>query len=312
MVWYMDDSKINTMKNAYVLYANENYFDIVNVCAKSIRTFSELPIYIYLLNSDKQINIHNAITKRWDCDIDIYENESMYVKSLENDNFYVNRSSKRIYRLIKERPLIVKDALKYAENVCYVDCDSVATPYIDRVFELFNKHSFYPFFTEGIYDYLMINGRGGAESFDDLSTTLEHPACELLGINQYNRRTYRSSNIFVSGQNCIEFLDTWYWMMIHPKILESPEFYAPFEDETIANCLLWKNKFYNGLPYVYTNASLDKIYEINEVYNKEFTGEVKYISEWFKLPSKKENLLAFHGEKRIDIMEQMIEKLKYV
>lgn len=298
------------MKNAYVLYANENYFDIVSTCAKSIRTFSELPIYVYLLNSDKKVDISDTITKRWDCDIDIDEDEEMYVKSLENDNFYVNRASKRIYRLIKERPLIVKDALKLADNVCYIDCDSVATPYIDNVFDLFNIHSFYPFFTEGIYDYLMLNGRGGAESFDDLSTTLEHPACHILGINQYNRKKYRTSNIFVAGQNCIGFLDEWYWIMIHPLILKDPSFYAPFEDETIANCLLWKYNFHDGLPYVYTNASLDKI---DEIYNKiGFNGSDRIISSWFKLPSFKEYLFTFHGEKRIDIMEQMIEKLKNI
>lgn len=295
-------------KNAYVLYANDNYFDIVSTCAKSIRTFSKLPIYVYLLNSDKQVELENTITKRWDCDIDFDEDESMYVRSLDNDNYYVNRASKRIYRLIKERPLVVKDALKYADNVAYIDCDSIVTPYIDRIFELFNKHSFYPFFTEGIYDFLMMNGRGGASSYDDLSTTLEHPACHVLGINQYNRKKYRTSNLFVAGHNCIDWLEEWYWMETNPKILNNPEYYAPFQDETIANCLLWKYNFQDGLPYVYTNASLDKI---EEIYNElGFTGEDRHIANWFKLPSKKENLLAFHGEKRIDIMEQMIEKLK--
>ena len=297
------------MKNAYVLYANENYFDIVSVCAKSIRTFSDLPIYVYLLNCHKKVELENTYTKLWDCDIDIDDNESMYVGK-DGDNFYVNRASKKIYRLIKERPLIVKDALKYADNVCYVDCDSVATPYIDRVFELFNKHSFYPFFTEGIYDFLMMNGRGGASNFEDLSTTLEHPACHVLGINQYNRKKYRTSNLFVAGRNCINWLDEWYWMETNPKILNDPEFYAPFQDETIANCLLWKYNFQDGLPYVYTNASLDRI---DKIYHEiGFNGKTNMISEWFKLPSKKENLLVFHGEKRVHVMEQMIEKLKNI
>ena len=39
---------------AYVLYANENYIDIVNACAKSIKTFSNLPVFVYLLNSNLQ------------------------------------------------------------------------------------------------------------------------------------------------------------------------------------------------------------------------------------------------------------------
>ena len=296
-------------ENAYVLYANESYFEIVSTCAKSIRTFSKLPIYVYLLNCHKKIELENTYTKLWDCNIDIDEQEEMYLNQA-NANFYVNRSSKRIYRLIKERPLIIKDALKYANNVAYIDCDSVATPYIDRIFELFYKHSFYPFFTEGIYDFLMMNGRGGASSMEDLSTTLERPACNALGINQYNRKKYRTSNLFVSGQNCIEWLDEWYWMETNPKILSNPEFYAPFQDETIANCLLWKYNFQDGLPYVYTNASLDKI---DKIYNEiGFTGNDEFISDWFKLPSKKENLLAFHGEKRINVMEQMINKLKNI
>ena len=166
---------------AYVLYANENYIDIVNACAKSIKTFSNLPVFVYLLNCDKAV-LEADKTINWECDIDADETEQMYLKQSDS-NFYVNRASKRIYRLIKERPLIVKHALKMANLVCYVDCDSIATKHIDRAFKLFNEHSFYPFFSEGIYDFLMMNGRGGATG-NDLSTTLEHPACELFGINQ--------------------------------------------------------------------------------------------------------------------------------
>ena len=130
---------------AYVLYANENYIDIVNACAKSIKTFSNLPVFVYLLNCDKAV-LEADKTINWECDIDADETEEMYLKQSDS-NFYVNRASKRIYRLIKERPLIVKNALKMANLVCYVDCDSIATKHIDRAFKLFNEHSFYPFFS---------------------------------------------------------------------------------------------------------------------------------------------------------------------
>ena len=138
---------------AYVLYANENYIDIVNACAKSIKTFSNLPVFVYLLNCDKAV-LEADKTINWECDIDADETEEMYLKQSDL-NFYVNRASKRIYRLIKERPLIVKHALKMASLVCYVDCDSIATKHIDRAFSLFNEHSFYPFFSEGIYDSIL-------------------------------------------------------------------------------------------------------------------------------------------------------------
>ena len=151
-------------KNAYVLYANESYFDIVSTCAKSIRAFSEVPIIVYLLNCDLIVGVGNSITRSWDCDIDDDEETQMYNMQGHDENFYVNRSSKRIYKLIKERPKIVKDALlNYADNVCYIDSDSVATKHIDNVFNLFNKESIYPYFTNGIYEYLIMNGRGGAD-----------------------------------------------------------------------------------------------------------------------------------------------------
>jgi hypothetical protein len=298
-------------KNAYVLYANESYFDIVSTCAKSIRAFSELPIIVYLLNCDLIVEVSNTITRSWECDIDTDEMEEMYIMQGKNENFYVNRSSKRIFRLIKERPKIVKDALlNFADNVCYIDSDSVATKHIDNVFNLFNKESIYPYFTNGIYEYLIMNGRGGADDPNDLTTTLEHPACDLFGINQHNRRTYRTSNIFVSGINCIDFLDEWYWLCINPKVLNNPEFYAPFQEETIANVLLWKYEFNDGLPYVYTNGSVERIDKVYKQFG--FTGQTQMISDWFKIPEKEEYLLVFHGEKRIDIMKQMINKLKYV
>jgi hypothetical protein len=295
-------------KKAYVLYANESYFEIVSACADSIRAFSDLPIYVYLLNCD--LVVPNTTTIKWVCDIDADEDEQMYNVG-KDANFYVNRNSKRIFRLIKERPKIIKDAiLKYADNVAYIDCDSVATKHIDSIFSMFPPFSPHPYFTDGIYEYLLYEGRGGAESRRDLSTTLEQPACALFGINQYARKTYRTSNIFVAGKNCIDFLDEWYWMCVHPKVLENPNHYAPFQEETIANVLLWKYNYQDGLPYVYTNASLDKI---DEIYNEiGFTGETQYFGNWFKLPAKEEHLIAFHGEKRVNIMKQMIEKLKTI
>ena len=50
------EPKKNQMKKfekAYILYANEPYYNIVSSCAKSLRCFSDLPIIVYLLNCDK-------------------------------------------------------------------------------------------------------------------------------------------------------------------------------------------------------------------------------------------------------------------
>jgi len=139
-------------EKSYVLYANEQYFDIVHSCIKSIRTFSKLPILVYLLDSDKKIDIDNVTTIKWNTK-SLNDNE-MYLNS--SGNFYIDRSKNSVYKLLIQRPLIVKDALEnYSKVVAYVDSDSVATQYCDRIFDMYDSSLDYPYFVEGIYDYLI-------------------------------------------------------------------------------------------------------------------------------------------------------------
>ena len=52
-------------EKAYILYANEPYYNIVSSCAKSLRCFSDLPIIVYLLNCDKKVLVDNTKTINW-------------------------------------------------------------------------------------------------------------------------------------------------------------------------------------------------------------------------------------------------------
>ena len=120
-------------EKSYVFYATESYFDIAKKSIESVRKYSDLPIYLYLLNSDLKFDLENVFTIRWNCDITIDEN--MY-EVFENKNFYINRRNKNMYNLLIQRPSIVKHFLEnYSDTVCYIDCDSIATPYVDRIFD---------------------------------------------------------------------------------------------------------------------------------------------------------------------------------
>ena len=284
-------NKNNVWDKAYVLYATDSYRDTVQACVDSIRTFSNLNVIVYMMNSNAKID--GALTLQWDCKI----------KELGQQK-YIDRSNSDIYNILIQRPLIVKDALKYANVVAYVDSDSVATRYVDNIFDYFPIKSTHPYFTEGIYDWMIINGRGATESREDLSTTLEHPACELFGVNQYIRKTYRQTGYFVAGKWCLEFLDEWTWMCNHPKILKNPQWYAPYHEETIANVLLWKWKAFKGLPYMYINGSLDVINNIT------FVGTKKHIKHFVATPAHEDQLFFYHGEKDADVMRQMIHLQK--
>ena len=303
----IESSYYNSIKvdKSYVLYANEEYFDIVSSCVKSIRTFSKLPIFVYLIDSDKKIDIEGVITIKWKTKSS--SDNNMYLSS--SGNFYINRENENIYKLLIQRPLIVKDALeKYSNVVAYIDSDSVATQYCDRIFEMYNPSLDYPYFVEGIYEFLIVNGRGGAENPNDLSTTLEHPACELFGVNQYVRKKYRQTGYFVSGQNTIDFLEEWYWMCNNPKVLKNFSLYAPFHEETIANVLLWKYNITDGLPYIYINGDNQTL---DRIYTKEtFTGKPQNLGHWQKMPGLEKDLLFIHGEKRNWVREEMLERLK--
>jgi len=281
---YYINKKIKHEK-AFVLYADNSYLDLVVTCCNSIRNYSNIPICVYLLNSKNKINVENTFTINWECD----------VIHLKKRNEYINREDKQIYKLLIERPKIVAHALEhYAETIAYIDTDSIATDKIDSIFEYFDNNSNYPYFTEGIYEYLIVNGRGAAESRNDLSGTLEAPACELFKIDQYVRQRYRQTGYFVAGQKCIEWLNEWSWMCIHPAILKNNSWYAPFNEETIANCLLWKYKQFDGLPYCYINGLHDKL---------EYKNHEYFIKEWQRVPLE-QNHLFYHGEKDINKLNQ--------
>ena len=287
---------------AYLLYANERYLDIISMCAKSIREFSELPIIVYLLNSDMKVDIENTTTINWKCDVSEVSND-MYHPS--DENFYINRGHENIYRLLIQRPAVTLHALNnYADTVVYLDSDIIVTPYIDSVFDMYNVNTKYPYLTAGVYDYLFINGRG---SSTDMNSTLEYPLCNLLDVDQSVRRVYRTTNIYIASQAAIPFIEEWKNVCNLPTVLSNHNLYAPFHEETIINVLLWKYKFLDGLPYVYVNGGLD---EMNDIHELGFTGQENPVRDWFTIPAKKEHLLAFHGEKRIDKMQQMINRLK--
>ena len=278
-------------EKAYVLYATESYKDTVQACVDSIRAVSQIPICVYMLNSD--VSIEGATTVKWVCDV-----------SNPPQQKYINRSNSEIYNVLIQRPAIIKDALTFAETVAYIDSDSVATKYIDTIFDYFPKDNPYPFFVEGIYEWMHVGVRGGADSRDDLSTTLEHPACELFGVDQYVREKYRQTGYFVAGQKCIDFLDEWWEMCNHPEVLKNPRWYAAYHEETIANVLLWKRNQLAGLPYLYINGSLDVVGHIK------FFGHKKHIAEFIAIPATEKQLLFYHGEKDPIIMRKMIERQK--
>jgi len=280
-------------EKAYVLYCTDSYADTTQACVDSIRKYSSLPIYVYTLGSSREIQ--GAITIALPHVADVEQKK------------HVDRKDPQVYKIMIERPNIIRDCLKHhALTVAYIDSDSVATQYVDSIFDMYDRTTHHPYFVQGMYDWLSIDGRGKADTYDDLTQTLEHDACILFNVDQRVRKNYRQTGYFVAGQWCFDFIDEWISMCNHIDVLSNPERYAPYHEETIVNVLLWKRKIYDGLPYIYVNGGLDAI---NDITNIGFKGSDNYIRGWFRIPSNENNLLFYHGEKDPHVMKQISDTL---
>jgi autotransporter strand-loop-strand O-heptosyltransferase len=292
------------MQKAYVLYGTEAYLPTLEQCALSITAVSNVPVLVYLLsdkfNSDYYID-KNVTVIPWQINLsekDLYENDG-------NGNFYIKRGKEDIYKILVERIAIIEDALlNHADTVVYVDSDSVATENLDRIFHMYNSEP-YVLATDGIYQWMFYEGRGACETREDMTGTTEYNACQLFGVDQSVRTTYRTTNLFIAGQPALPFIAEWKAMSKHPQILENREFYAPYHEETLLNVLLWKYNYVDGLPYLYMNGSVE---ETNGLYNEyKFVGWTYHLKQWHKIADCKENVLVMHGEKRVDKMKEMRE-----
>ena len=276
---------------AFVLYATESYHGTVSACVKSLKKVSDIPVIVYLLNSN--LNVEGAeLTVNWQFDGNNPE-----------QNEFINRTSSDIYKVLMQRPAIVKDALGYANVVAYVDSDSIATPNVNDIFAYYDEQSSHPYFVEGVYAYFMSNGRGYVSTKDELHKSLEGPACKLFDVDQSVRENYRQTGYFVAGQHSVSFLDEWMWMCNHPEVLKNPQYYAPYHEETIANVLLWKHKITDSLPYCYINQKYDTL----EPFTDEQFEKGEWLADWKKLPASRDLLWFYHGEKNVENMNRMIE-----
>jgi autotransporter strand-loop-strand O-heptosyltransferase len=295
-------------EKSFLLYGNENYLPIIKKTIKSIRSFSDLPIFVYLLNYFEEISEENVYVKKLQCDI--RKSNTLYNKN-DDGSFYIDRNQVEIYDTLIQRPFITKDVLEnYSNTVCYLDADTTCLSNLEKIFNLYPTDETVPYFTKGVYDFMYWDGVGN--SGDDLTKTLEHPTCELYNIDQSFRYQagYHQTGYFIAGQNSLPFINEWMEMCYNPVIKNNTVKYAAYHEETIANCLLWKYKVDRGLPHVYVNGTLETIDLIND--DSTFTGKPTHIKDWLVVPSKREELFFIHGEKRLDVIDNMIDKLKGV
>ena len=300
-------------EKAFVTHCNEVYAPIVERMLRTVREFSDIPAIAYIINSDYKIDVPGVLTVRLDSDM--RTDEDLFVTSESGDNKFIERKSTSIYDIITKKVDATLHALEnHADQIVYLDGDSIATHRVDELFDYYEDIE-YPKFTTSVEDYMMLDGKGSpfTDTGLNLSLTLESDVCKLLDVNQYNRDytySYVQTGYFVAGQRSIPFIKEWLEACQNTIISSDHNKYAPFHEETLANVLLWKYDFRNKMPLIYANAnSPERVYDVYN--NTEYAGEDTIVRNGFNTtPSQLERVKVFHGEKRPHIVDQMVEVIK--
>ncbi len=313
------------MKRTYITHVTRDYLEVAINLANSLNFFSKIPLIVYCIGleeSDKEkFNGFKNVQLR-NIDLDIEESKSNDYTINDSGNFYINRYSNRIYKILSAKTIAMQMALEEGwQEVCYLDSDCIATPVVDELFDWLPIISNFPIGTEGIHEYMIIieNGRQKGNPFEfswpipDNKLTLEWPLMNFMQMTPEQRGRYRTTGIMLMNQNCLPFIKTWKDLcFVLPKLVDT-NYYAAFHEETIYNVLSWK-KENKGFPLCYINIG-EGLETVKHFYSNESKeGNLRWSDtdtsqNFYKIPDDKKYVKVLHGEKRSSEVNKILDFL---
>ena len=304
--------KYDYPEKCYITHTTENYVETTFGLIYSLLEYSNFPILVFTVNFD--INNINNPFKFNDRVIFIkYEND-FYPKGAvlfdTVDGKYVDRNIQDTYKILSIKSKIILKSFELGVKAgVYLDSDSVARYNVDDLMLETENVENYPLFTRGVYDIMLDeNGKGD----------IERPLMNYLNVKERSMY-YVQSNIVVFTDKCKDFLNEWKQICEDENVLLNFKEWAPYQDETIANVLLWKHKYTKHLPMYHFNIrNLRFVEEFEKFddtdkskYSEQMLGFPFYIDgvqmEWSYIPYNKEDVKVFHGIKKLDEMIDIIE-----
>jgi hypothetical protein len=308
------------MKRTYVSICTENYHYLVLWLIRSVKKYSSYDINIFCINYDPD----ELCLERPDgvffhkLEYELHK-EGQEFEELVDGNFYVHRKNPRTFQITSRKPHSVIRALEMGyDEVCFIDCDSIACPNIDQIFDHSKSIKNLPLVTRGPHEFVIVpdeNGNERGNPFEgcwpnqDLTKTLEWPLMQFLQVSIDKRGEYRTGNLFIANQECLKFLRTFEeFLNVLWKIVDV-YYYCPFQEETLLNVMIWKEGG-DGLPmsYINLNEGLDTVKKFYEIVIDEET----LISDFLKIPVNKNQIKVLHGEKREQELEKIIQHLDFL
>ena len=177
--------KSNGSKRAYLTICTENYHYLANYLGQSINKFSNYDLHVFCVNYSpaKDQKLPGVFYHRMDYEIQNQDAESFSVS--QDGNFYVNRENIRSFQIMTRKYAACLKMLEMDfDECCYIDCDSLASPFVDEIFDFLPQIDSTPVFTKGPHDYMMVTVNGqvmrgdpfvGTWPIPDNTKTLEWP-----------------------------------------------------------------------------------------------------------------------------------------
>lgn len=301
--------------NYYITHTDKNYINIVEKLFDSLQINSKHKIIYFTVNFEYESKYDNVIC------VPYYTEFEYSDFDIPNRNILNNNENTRA-NLLFLKSKICRDALQLGDhNFCYIDADCVALKNCDDIFNSVDKSINYPLLGKNCHEYMIYAGKGNpfANGGFDLNLCLEADLLKFLNI-PIEKRTplYRQSNLFLFTNKCKNILEEWAQICYKKEIIDNWKNYAGFNDETILNCLLWKNNYDKNLndisvniPYIKDGVLVNESYLNNFINAFLFPKNESYFFDVFcKIPSSKDiNQVKFlHG--RISDQQYAIIKEK--
>ena len=290
--------------NYFITHCDINFLKYAERLFETLSVFSSNKIIFYTVDFNYKSKFSNVIPIKID--------SKTYLGNIIDYSKYSSKEeSIKAYNVFL-KPFLIKELLysklNDGNNFCYLDADCLAIKDCDRVF---NKSSLiidYPLFNRCCHEFMVMNGKGDPfiNNKCDLNYCLEANLMKLLNININLRTQYLQTGVFLFNQKCKNFIDEWILTCSRKDVIENWRDIAPFHEETVANCLLYKksnvldlSQSLINLPYNTYNygESFNKIKEM--LYCLDNPKEQDYfIGTFCRIPSKinMQNLCFYHGK----------------
>ncbi len=289
-------------KRSFITFANEKYLPLILKLVDSVLSFSNYPIIVYTYNFSHDFNNDRIYSKRIDDDILKTPEYISSYKEISDHIGIVNRNDFNSYYTLSRKPTVIIDALQNGlEEGIFLDADGIVRDTVDEIFEYLNICEDYPLVGKGLFDYMILDGRGGCEN------PLELPLMSLLNV-KVRTMHYVQTNFLLFNKKCQSFFEECVSVSNNPVVLKDFYLHAPWQDETIINVLLWKRGATKHLPFLHYNLS-----NHNELLNFYENPKCNYHvrgCEWHYIPNNKNDIKFFHGCKSASELDKSLEYLQ--